>query len=78
MNYQMYVIYDRVAGIHSEPFCAVNVGTAVRRFDYQMQNSQMVSSDCELYHVGTFDSEQGVINSFEKPVFVKKSEVLVG
>ena len=61
MSYEMYSIFDKVAGMYSEPFLAVNEATAVRRFQWQMQNSTMVAGDCALYRVGDFDVDTGDI-----------------
>lgn len=62
MIYEMYSIFDKVAGMYSEPFLALNEATAVRRFQWQMQQSTMVAGDCALYKVGAFDVDTGVIN----------------
>ncbi len=61
MNYEMYSIFDKVAGVYSEPFLAVNGATAVRRFQWQMQQSTMVAGDCALYKVGEFNVDTGSI-----------------
>lgn len=61
MNYGMYAIFDKVAGVYSEPFLAVNCGTAVRRFQWQMEQSTMVAGDCALYMVGEFNVDTAVI-----------------
>lgn len=62
MNYEMYSIFDKIACIYSEPFLAVNEATAVRRFQWQMQQSTMVAGDCALYKVGVFDVDTGTIS----------------
>lgn len=61
MNYEMYSIFDKIAGMYSEPFLAVNGATAQRRFQWQMQQSTMVAGDCALYKVGDFDVDTGKI-----------------
>lgn len=61
MVYSLYSIYDKVAGVFSEPFLGVNDNTAKRRFIYQMQNSAMVAGDCALYKVGEFSTDDGKI-----------------
>lgn len=63
MLYQLYSIYDKVAGLFSEPFCAANVGLAVRRFNYLMSNSKMVASDCQLYKLGEVNLSSGLITA---------------
>lgn len=75
MVFNLYSIYDRVAGLYSEPFCAVNVELAIRKFDYLMLNSPMVANDCELYLLGSFTSSAGGIAGVSQPEFIKKFEV---
>lgn len=67
MNYFLFAIYDRVAGSFSEPFCCVRVELAVRRFNYVMSTTPMIAQDCELYCVGEYNSESGIIKSFDNP-----------
>lgn len=57
MDILIFSIYDRVTGVFSEPFLAVNVETAKRRFNYVISQSPMVKGDCDLYKLGTFNSE---------------------
>lgn len=57
MDILIFSIYDRVTGVFSEPFLAVNVETAQRRFNYVLSQSPMVKGDCDLYKLGTFNSE---------------------
>lgn len=61
MNYEMYSIFDKVAGVYSEPFLSLNEATAFRRFQWQMQQSAMVAGDCALYKVGDFNLDTGEI-----------------
>lgn len=77
MNFNIYTIYDRVSGTYGEPFLAQKDVIAQRRFNYFMQNSPMVSQDCELYCLGCFDTECGKIESIS-PMFICKSEVVNG
>lgn len=79
MDFVIYSIYDRVSGQYGEPWISQNDATAVRKFNYLMQNSPMVNSDCELYKVGAFNSDKGELglNFSGKPDFVCKYEVKV-
>lgn len=77
-TYFLYVVYDRVAGTYGEPWCALKDDIAVRKFNYIMSNSPMVASDCELYCVGTYDVESGVITALKQKQFVVKYEVTNG
>lgn len=70
--YQFYSIYDRVAGVYSEPFLAKRKELAVRKFRYLLQNTPMVASDCDLFCLGEFDTETGLIKAFDKPEFVDR------
>lgn len=76
MNLILYAILDKVTGIYGDLFAAVNVAQAVRKFDYLMSNSPMVSKDCALYTIGSYDNSIGIVTPLEKPDFVKNYEVL--
>lgn len=70
----LYSVYDRVAGTYAEPFVAVNKQTAIRRFNYIMNNAKMIADDCELYYVGEFNTDTAVIVQKEVE-FICNSEV---
>lgn len=75
MKYEMYVIYDKVAGIYGNPTCMVNEGTARRWFNaVTAQNEMAEPTDFELYHVGVYDTLSGTIFS-ESPRFICKGVV---
>lgn len=57
----LYAILDRVTGLFGAPFMQYNHATAKRYFQYLMEQSQMVASDCALYCVGEYDEQEGVI-----------------
>lgn len=76
MIMEMYSIKDTVTGLYSQPFFAQNQAAAIRQFDYLMQNAQMVAKDCQLYFVGDFDSERGIILPDCPTSFVKNAEVV--
>lgn len=59
----VFGIRDTVAGSFGEPFICAKVELATRRFDYIMSNSQMVAKDCQLWKLGTYDIETGIIDS---------------
>lgn len=78
MKVRLYSIFDRVSGTYGEPFSALKDELAIRRFDYLMANSPMVASDCDLYFLGSFDTNFGTIdnvNYASLPGFVKRYEV---
>lgn len=69
MKFHIYSIFDRKAKIYSEPFLAQNESVAKRKFFYLMSNATMVASDCELWYLGDFDNESGLI-TFDSISFV--------
>lgn len=74
--YILFSIFDRVSKLYSEPFLAPSIAVAVRRFNYLMSQTPMVSGDCQLYSLGSFDTETGSLSSLEKPEFICNYEVL--
>lgn len=70
MKYNLYSILDKVTCLFSEPFPAVNDGAAIRKFQYLMSQSSMVSGDCSLYLVGAYNQETGVLDSIN-PQFLQ-------
>lgn len=70
----IYSIYDRVAGVYSEPFLEKNDALAVRRFQYCLSQSPMIKLDCDLFRIGVFDELAGVIQACERPEFIKRYE----
>ena len=73
MMYEVYCIFDRVAGFYSMPQVYPNKGTAVRQFNFVCsQNPDKDSSlDYELYFIGYYDNSTGIIEG-NKPVFVQR------
>lgn len=71
MNYSLYSVFDRVAGLFSEPFIQNSDATAIRFFRYRMAQSAMVSADCALYRLGTYDSATGTIVPYANPEFIE-------
>jgi hypothetical protein len=73
MVYELYSIYDKKAGMYSNPQVEINQECAIRRFHFILQQSAsqgIESTDCELYKIGTFDSVKGTIKALQKPLFV--------
>lgn len=71
MNYSLYSVFDRVAGLFSEPFIQNSDATAIRFFRYRMSQSAMVSADCVLYRLGSYDTSTGTIVPYANPEFVE-------
>lgn len=73
MVYELYVIYDKKAGMYSNPQIELNQECAIRRFHFILQQSAsqgIEPTDCELYKIGTFNSIKGTIKALQKPLFV--------
>ena len=71
----LFCIFDRVSGLYGAPLVAVSQPVIIRQFDYLVSTRPVDGGDLELYSIGTFDPETGVVEAFPKPVFVKKAEV---
>ena len=77
MKVSVYSIYDKVAGLYSMPICQHNDNSAKRYFQSIVNASREVAAtDCQLYEIGGFDTETGVFDAFEKPVFICNGEVI--
>lgn len=70
MKVLLFSVYDKVTGAYGEVFACPNVGTAVRRFNYVLKNANMVAEDCDLYKLGTYDLNTGVIKGLDKPEYI--------
>lgn len=57
----LYSILDRVTGLFGAPFMQYNHATAKRYFQYIMEQSLMVASDCALYCVGEYNEQTGEV-----------------
>lgn len=76
----LYSIYDRVAGQYSCPLMMDNDNIAKRQFPLICENEprfKMFPEDLELYKVGAFDGNSGIITPCERPEFLCKYEVKV-
>lgn len=61
MKYELYAIKDAITGLFGEPFTALNVGAATRRFAYVCEKGEMVANDLLLYRIGIYDTDLGEI-----------------
>lgn len=75
MDMLLFTIYDKVSGIYSEPFTAVNEDVARRRFKQICGSQPILGGDLQLYKLGSFNSASGVVsdnnNVLDMPVFVE-------
>lgn len=69
MEYFVFSVYDRKAGLYYNPFLCVNESVGRREFIERYKDSPF-RSDFQLYLVGKFDSESGIIFSESKPQFI--------
>lgn len=73
MFYKLYVIFDKKAGLYSNPMSEVNEECAIRHFNFivsQSASQGIEPTDCELYCIGRYNSYVGTIEANEKPLFV--------
>lgn len=83
MRVGLYSYFDRKAHCYGAPFTAANNDVAVRQFAGLIQDAgeRLAIYDTELYVVGQFDSDTGVITSLD-PDFIcdyyAASELLKG
>lgn len=73
MLLEVFSIFDKCSGIYSEPFTAVNKDVASRRFKQICISSPVIASDLQLYRLGSFDSQLGIISycPLGKPEFLE-------
>lgn len=72
MKSKIYTMRDRKSGIYGNPFLSHNDDTAKRDFDAfcGLEQNKYISGDMELYALGSFDSETGIIEDYA-PEFIK-------
>lgn len=76
MIYKLYSVYDKKAQNYTSPTCIVNNAVATRLFNsmVEQQKNEPSTEDLELYCVGKFDSEKGLLcEVFDKPQYVCSS-----
>ena len=60
MLIRLYSVYDRVARVYAEPFCAANDATASRFFNVAMSNPESMlfaaPGDFQLWYIGSMDN----------------------
>lgn len=69
MTFDLFAILDRVAGDFGPPFMAKNNGIAWRQYLHYVKDSPN-QEDFQLYRLGTYYSETGVILPAPAPVQV--------
>lgn len=77
---QVYTVKDKVAEIHNTPFFQISHAVALRAFresclddrDGNLLNSN--PQDFELYYIGTYDDETGLVTSLNTPELLASGE----
>lgn len=70
----IFSVFDKKAGVYSTPFVSHSLATATRDFGSAVNDSSSqiskFASDYELFMVGEWDEDSGLIVSGSSPVFV--------
>lgn len=63
------------------PFFAVSAAAAIRNVEHDVQTSGSLisshTSDFDLYHIGGFDDESGIIQAFSTPEFLVSGSSII-
>lgn len=74
MKMQMYAVHDMKAEMYMRPFCADSLAIAVRSFENEVKEPgaplNKNPEDYNLFKVGEYDSETGVITPCVTPQHV--------
>lgn len=62
---KIYVIYDRVSGLYTNPWYSNTDGEAIRAYKNAYKESPF-ALDTQLYSLGTFDNDTGEITCENK------------
>lgn len=72
MIFPIYSIKDSKVGF-TPPTVDQNDGSAIRNFAYAINNGGIMNyspNDFDLYKIGEFNDESGIVNSFKPPEFI--------
>lgn len=76
MQYGLFSVYDLQAQNFSAPFTSVTVETAVRDFGRAVMQTKgsmdKFPEDYQLFHVGHFRSDTGVVYPMAQPALIAK------
>lgn len=74
VNYEVFCMFDRIANSYGRPFTSYSVGTAVRSFADDLNNSQSPfynhPDDYDLYHLGSYSDADASFHLLKLPVLV--------
>lgn len=62
---KIYVIYDNLAKMSSDPFCAPNDDVAQRTYGCWCAQHSEIASDSQLNSIGLFDEEKANISEVD-------------
>lgn len=81
MTYDIYTLRDHYS-VFGTPFCHANENTAKRYFARLIHNSDgdiaFSPGDYDLYRIGTFNDESGLVHVVGLPEFVCNGSDLIG
>lgn len=81
MKYPIYTYRDTKVGFLM-PQCDQNDGTAIRGFSYAVNNNEGMMNfspkDFDLYKIGEFDTDTGVIIPEATPILVCSGSSVIG
>lgn len=81
MKSSLFSIRDQKVGVFNNPFIAPNVNAIIRQFGDAVANKDgdlgKYPQDFDLYEVGSFNPETGVIDAYGQPKHVFSCVALV-
>lgn len=80
MVYKLYSVRDKLVGFGA-PMCDSSDASATRAFGVGLVNNaqnKLIASDLDLYRIGVFDSDTGMVTADTVPVLVTSGIDAVG
>lgn len=70
----LFSVYDKKAGVYSNPFTQITPAAALRDFGQATNDPESLlysnPEDFDLYHLGQFEDESGKFDLLQNPVFL--------
>lgn len=66
MIFQVYSVFDMFSEEFGPVFCQKNHGVAQRSFKKMLEQNECKETEFRLYHLGSFDTDSGVLSSHQK------------
>lgn len=74
----VYSIFDRAAQAYGNPVCVPHSGIIIRSFTDECNNPESNffkhPEDYELYHIGTFNPDTGLLESVSDPALILQAQ----